>query len=139
MLFRSDVMLKEMDSTEDRTIMFLFRRLYERKNIHCTRWFHFCRKFAISVLARSTAFRLFHNKANVPDFVLQPECRKRLKELWELLDDYRPCEAMYMGKGYGEGKKAVVYCFQHKAAHETEHQTSLEVYGATWLRRLFKR
>ncbi|CAF4680056.1 unnamed protein product, partial [Rotaria sp. Silwood2] len=126
-----DILIQEKTLDEDDILSFLFRKLYEQQNIHSIRWFHYCRDFAIEVLARFIAYRLRrHNFEGFNDLV-KKECEDRLNDLWKLLDEYRPCEALYMGRGYVKEKDHPVFCYQHKGAHDTMHQTSEVVHGAS--------
>lgn len=132
MLLRQ-VLVKDPGAIEENTVMFLFNILYNKRDIHSTRWFHFCRNFAMSVLARGIAIRFLHHMKYIPDsnlknMTIREEARVCLEKLWEHLDEFRPCTALYMGKGYSKETDYPIFCLQHKGIHQ-EHRTSKLVYG----------
>jgi hypothetical protein len=140
MLLRQ-VLVKDPGDIEQNTVIFLFTILYNKRDIHSTRWFHFCCNFAMSVLARAIAIRFLRNMNYVPDsnlksMTIREEARVCLKKLWIQLDKFRPCTALYMGKGYPKENDHPVFCLQHKGTHH-EHRTSEEVHGIPLLAAYF--
>ena len=131
-----DVLIDEKSKNEDRVLSFLFRRLYEQRLIHSTRWFHDCREFSMEVLAYFIVRRL--SKRNVQGFeeLIKKECKDNLEQLWKLLEEYRPCEALYMGRGYVAERDRPVFCYKYKSAHGSMYQTSESVREASWWRAL---
>jgi hypothetical protein len=73
-----DVLVKEKGEDEDFIMLFLFRRLYERRNVHSTRWFHYCRLFAMNVLACSTAIRCPRYEFGKVQEFIERTCEDRL-------------------------------------------------------------
>ena len=131
-----NIFVGEQADAENSIILFLFRKLYEKRNIHSIQWFNHCRDFALDVLARSIAMRCsFVTFSSFTEFIKQ-ECEKRLNELWKKIDEYRPCEALYMGRGYVKERNRPVFCYQHMAAHGKTHQTSEVVHGSSWWKAL---
>ena len=70
--------------------------------------------------------------------VIEKECKDSLDQLWKLLDEYRPCEALYMGRGYVKEKDRPVFCSQYKGTDNSMHRTSETVHGASWRRALLE-
>jgi hypothetical protein len=136
-----DALMKKKHEKEDDIILDLFHRLYGSKNICSTRWFLHCRRFAMDVLARFTALRFPYYEHVRFHEMIENECKTRLKDLWKTLDEYRPCEALYMGEGHVKEKNRPVFCYQSKGSHKrmNQHQTSEVVYGASWWQALFER
>lgn len=135
-----DAFMRKHDKKEDDIILDLFHKLYQRKSVCSTHWFHYCRRFAIDVLARYTALRSPKFEGETFETMIHEECQKRLKDLWTMLEEYRPCEALYMGKGHVKVKDRPVFCYQSKGSHKEmkQHQTSEPVYGASWFRALLE-
>jgi hypothetical protein len=136
MLLRQ-ILVKDPGDIEQYTVIFLFIVLYNKRDIHSIRWFHFCCNFAMSVLARAIAIRFLRNMNYIPDsnlkkMVIREEARVCLEKLWIRLDEFRPCTALYMGQGYPKEKDHAIFCLQHKGTHH-EHRTSEEVYGVPLL------
>lgn len=136
MLLRQ-VLVKDPGDIEQYSVIFLFTILYNKRDIHSIRWFHFCLNFAMSVLARAIAIRFHRNMNYIPDsnlknMVIREEARVCLEKFWTRLDKFRPCTALYMGRGHPKEKDHPVFCFQHKGTHH-EHRTSEEVYGVPLL------
>ena len=136
-----DVFMKKHGESENIITLYFFRRLYEKNSICSTRWFHYCREFAMNVLARSIALRLPKFECEKLKVLTEKECKNRLNELWKFLDPYRPCEALYMGRGQAKDRNHPVFCYQYKGESGTihEHQTSEVVFGATWFQRAIRR
>ena len=47
-----------------------------------------------------------------------------------LLNEYFPCEALYMGNGFEKERNPAACCYQYKEAHGSMHQTSAAVHKA---------
>ncbi|CAF3665341.1 unnamed protein product [Rotaria socialis] len=131
------VIVKDPGDIEKITIRLLFNILYNIIDIHSIHWFCFCRKFAMQMLARTIAIRLvsnasFINQNHIQEIVTREECRLCLEKMWQWLDEFYPCDALYMGSGYVEKQNRPVFCFQHKGSHH-EHRTSEEASGVPLL------
>lgn len=136
-LMLHDLFMEKQGEEGDEMITFLFRSLYGKETIHSIRWFNHCHDFALEVLARSIAMRCTHYEFEGIAELISNECHKRLTELWPKIDQYRPCEALYMGKGYVKQQDRPVFCYQHKGHHGNKHKTSEKVRQANWLKALF--
>lgn len=85
MLLRQ-VLVKDPGDIEKNTVMFLFTILYKKIDIHTPRWFHFCRTFALHVLARAIAIRFktdmkFIPDSNMKNMTIKEEARVCLEKL----------------------------------------------------------
>ncbi|CAF1365018.1 unnamed protein product [Adineta ricciae] len=109
---------------------FLFR--YNQRPIHSPQWFADCSQFAIRILAHCLAAKAYGQRELMSERIIHEQCENALALLDNRLDEFRPCEAVYTGKGRSsknKDSKFVIYCYQHKGAHEDIHRTCQSVYG----------
>ncbi|CAF1675903.1 unnamed protein product [Rotaria magnacalcarata] len=111
----------------DKSVLVLFHALYDREaQIHPRLWYHYCRRFAMKVLARS------YTRTLPPSYTLSDEirqdCKLRLKVLWSHLQSSTPCEEIYFGLGHPKNENHIVFCRKDKRHHESYHCTSEVLY-----------
>lgn len=111
-----------------------FLVLYNEISIHSPIWFADCSRFATRVLAHSLAVKAFRQRELMSERIIHEWCENALQQVSVKLNQFRPCEALYTGKGRSsktKGKGHAVYCYQHQGAHEGGHRTCQSVYGLT--------
>ena len=134
----SDIVAADDDQTIG-TAMRCFLYRYNKNSIHSPRWFVHCSRFAIKILAHSLAMNAFAQRALMSEQVIREQCQKSLNLLITALDEFRPCEARYTGKGRSSKlgvQQHPIHCYQHKGAHEGGHRTCESVYGLTILKEI---
>ena len=113
---------------------FWFR--YFKEKMHTPKIFQECRDFAMRVLSRNIAVKLLEQENLLSERLVRDTCKVKLLEMYEILDEYKPCEAIYPGPGESESGNPVS-CFQHKGSHP-RHRTSEGIKDLTWWSRLFR-
>jgi hypothetical protein len=122
---------------DDQTIeisMRCFLLYYNTVPIHSPEWFADWCQFAIRVLAHSLAAKAYGQRELMSGRIIHEWCEKALQQLSIKLDKFRPCEALYTGRGRSSKNKDnehAIYCYQHRDAHEGGHRTYQSVYGLT--------
>lgn len=111
---------------------FLMR--YSERPVHSPQWFHDCCQFTMKVLAHSLAVKLIGYRELLSEQIIHEQCEFAMQVLFRKLDEFQPCEAVYMGRGRSSkdgDKDYPVFCYQHKAAHQSIHRTCQPVHGLT--------
>ncbi|UJR12365.1 hypothetical protein I4U23_016542 [Adineta vaga] len=111
-----------------------FLLFYNEKSVHTPDWFITCRRFAMNVLGHCLAVMSLYHRELISERIIREQCKKALKLLFDKLDEFQPCKAVYSGKGRSSQKgdsESPVFCYQHKGAHTGGHRTSISVYGLT--------
>ncbi|CAF0831616.1 unnamed protein product [Adineta ricciae] len=112
-----------------------FDYTYKQESIHTAQHFRSCRDFALKVFSRNVAIVLLRRKEILSERVIREICTVKMLSMWEMLDAYRPCEAIYTGSGTSASGNPV-YCYQHKGAHP-RHRTSEGIKNVSWISSLF--
>jgi len=128
--------------TDDRigsvsNIDIIFLLLFTKIEIQSPEWFQYCRKFAMRILARLIAVK-FHLRVRELTSIdlIKDKCEKNLRKLFSDLDNFKPCEALYTGRG-NTATGHSIYCYQKKGAHHKSHRSFELVYNLSWLKKFF--
>src|SRR5262249_10118462 len=89
----------------------LFVDLYTKEDLHTPKFYRACRNFAMKVLQRNIAIKLLRQEKILSDRVIRDTCKIKMPLLWKKLEDYKPCEAPYTGRGTSTSGNPV-FCYQ---------------------------
>lgn len=124
------------DGDEDQFIVKkFFRIVYEHEAIHTPKFYRYCRDLAMRLFSRNVAIQLLRLEKMLSDRFIRDTCKTQMPLVWKMLDDYRPCEALYTGIGTSASGNHV-FCYQCKGAHP-RHRTSEGIKNVSWVSSLF--
>ena len=129
----SEIVSQDGDETID-IARRCFVSAYSDRSIHSPEWFEECCQFAIRVMAHCLAAKAYHQRELMSDRIIHEQCETALEQLASKLDEFQPCETLYIGKGRSSENnddEHPVFCYQHKGAHAGGHRTCQSVYGLT--------
>lgn len=112
-----------------------FERIYQTEDIHTPKFYRDCRGLAMQMFSRSVAIKLLQQEKILSDRFIRDTCKTQMQMMWEMLDDYKPCEALYTGDGVSVSGNPV-FCYQCKGAHP-RHRTYEGIKNTSWASSLF--
>jgi len=113
----------------------LFNKIYNDKTIRTPKHFRHCRELAMKMFSRYAAIQLLRREQILSDRLIRDVCKTQMPIMWNLLNEFKPCEALYTGVGEGVSGNPV-FCYQSKGAHPN-HRTSEGIKNASWISSLF--
>ena len=114
----------------------LFNMMYNDETIHTPKHFRHCRKLAMNMFSRYVAIQLLRQEQILSDRLIRDACKAQIPVMWNLLNEFQPCEALYIGAGRSVSGNPV-FCYQLKGAHPC-HRTPEGIKSTFWISSLFR-
>ncbi|CAF0746747.1 unnamed protein product [Didymodactylos carnosus] len=95
------------------------------------------RRVTLTLLVQNAFFciQLLKQEKILSDRFIRDACKTKMPKLWEILQDFKPCEAPYTGHGTTDSGNPV-FCYQNKAVHP-RRCTSEGIKNLSWLKSFF--
>ena len=114
----------------------LFNKIYNDKTIRTPKHFRHCRELAMKMFSRYAAIQLLRREQILSDRLIRDVCKTQMPIMWNLLNEFQPCEALYIGAGRSVSGNPV-FCYQSKGAHPC-HRTSEGIKSTFWISSSFQ-